>query len=225
MIIYLVTNLINNKSYVGQTVQELKKRWNFHCSSSGCKALNAAIKMHGKDNFLVEALETCLTKDEMNEKERFYIKQLNTIAPNGYNISLGGTDGTFLGRTHTQESKDKISKRLIEIGHKAPVMTPEQRKAASDKLRGRKNGPPSEETRLKISIKNSGENHGMFGKGHIKKTCMPILCVTTNQVFYSQAEAARVLNVSQSCISLALKGFGQMVKGLEFKKVEGNYGK
>ena len=50
-IIYKITNIINNKVYIGQTVNTLKNRWCKHCHSNGCRMLYNAILKYGKDSF------------------------------------------------------------------------------------------------------------------------------------------------------------------------------
>lgn len=90
--IYLVTNLINGKRYVGQTIQRLRTRWAAHCNSSNnkCRALSAAITLYGRDNFLVEIIAVANDKDELDKLEFAMVKEHNCIAPDGYNLKHGG---------------------------------------------------------------------------------------------------------------------------------------
>jgi group I intron endonuclease len=92
MIIYLVTNLINGKMYIGQTTQLLRRRWNQHCrvDKRGCSILYRAIKKYGKENFIIEVITICSSIEEMNYREVFYIKLFNTMSSNGYNQTSGG---------------------------------------------------------------------------------------------------------------------------------------
>jgi len=88
MIIYKTTNLINGKIYVGQD-----KNNNPHYYGSG-KLLKAAIKKYGQKNFKKETLEECYTPQELDEKEIYWIKTLNSVDKNiGYNISDGSKEG------------------------------------------------------------------------------------------------------------------------------------
>ena len=93
--IYKIVNLINGKIYVGQSV-DIIERWKQHgykAFNSNEKAYNSAIhsafRKYGLENFQLEILEECLI-DELDEKERYWIKKLNTLTPNGYNILQGG---------------------------------------------------------------------------------------------------------------------------------------
>lgn len=103
MQIYLITNTINGKQYVGQTVRTLKSRWSSHRHSEKCVALHRAIKKYGAEAFDLAVLETCSTIEQMNEAEHSWIEKLNTRVPNGYNIREGGGNGI-----HSEESKAKM---------------------------------------------------------------------------------------------------------------------
>ena len=82
--IYKITNKINNKSYIGQSVH-IERRWMEHCLPSANSLIGNAIKKYGKDNFNFEVLENCFI-EELNDLEEYYIHQYNTITPFGYNV-------------------------------------------------------------------------------------------------------------------------------------------
>ena len=93
--IYKITNLINGKVYIGQSIN-IEKRIKEHFYKAKCfgetsynSALHQAIRKYGEENFSWEILEEC-SIDEIDDKERFYIEQYNSITPDGYNISEGG---------------------------------------------------------------------------------------------------------------------------------------
>lgn len=91
--IYVITNNINGKIYVGQTIQDIKKRFEQHMTLQGsCKQLlYKAIVKYGRDNFSYEVIEDKITSyDELNQKEENYISELNSMQPNGYNLCPGG---------------------------------------------------------------------------------------------------------------------------------------
>ena len=89
--IYLITNLINGKQYVGQSIG-IAHRWVQHKNSKEDYPISKAIRKYGKDNFKFEIIENCLPKD-LDKKEKYYIKKYNTVIPNGYNITYGGNQG------------------------------------------------------------------------------------------------------------------------------------
>lgn len=115
--IYKITNSLNEKVYVGQTTTSLKKRFHGHCYDDAKNPINLAIKKYGKDNFKIELLEEVLTKD-LDSKEQFYIKTLNTLSPNGYNLRTGGHTGyKFTDEVKLKISKSKMGKKTKRIYH------------------------------------------------------------------------------------------------------------
>lgn len=94
--IYKITNLINGKVYIGQSIH-IERRWKEHCSPSANSLISSAIKKYGKDNFLFEVVEECSSK-ELNEKEEYYIHFFNSIVPNGYNVTdvTNGNSTTYI---------------------------------------------------------------------------------------------------------------------------------
>lgn len=118
--IYKIINLSNNKIYVGQAVSHIlnHKRYRpyghegrFRCHISEAFStkknqshyLNNAIKKYGVTNFVVELIEYCEISNA-DERETYYIKELNSLFPNGYNLKNGGS--VF---THSDESKKRVS--------------------------------------------------------------------------------------------------------------------
>jgi group I intron endonuclease len=118
--IYKITNIASGKLYVGQALSHIlnHKRYRphgregrFRCHISEAFSskqnqshyLNNAIRKYGVTNFSVELLECCEIVDA-DTREIHYIKELNTLFPNGYNLKNGGT--TF---THCDESKKRVS--------------------------------------------------------------------------------------------------------------------
>ena len=97
--IYKITNLVNGKIYIGQSVK-IKNRWGQHIrdakTGNSIAPIHRAIKKYGKENFDFSILEEC-EKEELDEKERYWIKTLNsTILGNGYNLTLGGNNNNSL---------------------------------------------------------------------------------------------------------------------------------
>ena len=88
--IYKITNIINNKKYVGKTEHPPTKRWKEHLGSARnpIMAISHAIHKYGPENFKFEVIEECLSED-VNKKETYWIGKLDTFE-NGYNSTLGG---------------------------------------------------------------------------------------------------------------------------------------
>ena len=107
-IIYKITNIINNKVYIGQTVNTLKNRWCKHCHSNGCKMLYNAILKYGKDNFTQEIIET-VPIDKLDEREIYWISFYKSNEKQfGYNILQGGNLGRKGFSKLTKEEVNKI---------------------------------------------------------------------------------------------------------------------
>lgn len=107
MIIYLVTNIINGKQYVGQTIRPLRERWRDHCRVKDDNYFHRAIRKYGADSFRLEVIDTAKSVEELDRKEIFWIKELNTLYPGGYNLKIGG-DASMRGRFGMFNPKAKI---------------------------------------------------------------------------------------------------------------------
>lgn len=89
-IIYKITNLLNGKVYIGQTIQSLEHRFSQHKHKTSSSPIHLAIKKYGHKNFIIEELEKC-SVGILDEREIFYIEQYKSYYKKfGYNISRGG---------------------------------------------------------------------------------------------------------------------------------------
>lgn len=103
--VYKITNIQNGKQYVGITCRNIKIRFKEHIESALYdKTKNThlynAIKVYGKNSFVIELVEEVDTVEELSTREQFWIKQLNTLCPNGYNYLLGGLYNYKLSEDH-----------------------------------------------------------------------------------------------------------------------------
>lgn len=135
-IIYTHTNKLDGKVYVGQTWQEPNRRWRKgskkYISYRTTLVFYAALQKYGWENFESEIVAYCQTQEEMNRMEEFYIKERNSLAPNGYNLR-DICDGR---EKHTQETIEKIREKakLRKPGtswNKIPIITIEGQKYKS----------------------------------------------------------------------------------------------
>lgn len=100
--IYKITNLLNGKSYIGQTSQKVEYRWNDHKNgktSTENSPLKRAIEKYGWDNFSKEVIDTATSFEEALQKEMYWIEYYQTCIPiygtnSGYNLTRGG-EGVF----------------------------------------------------------------------------------------------------------------------------------
>lgn len=88
--IYKITNNINHKIYIGQSINP-NKRFQQHCSykSKDNSLLNKAIQKYGKENFSLEIIGWF---EDYNDKEKYYIQFFRTLVPYGYNVTPGGEE-------------------------------------------------------------------------------------------------------------------------------------
>lgn len=120
--IYKITNKINGKSYIGQTIQNVKERFYQHCATKCSQAIlnmviHKAINKYGKSNFTIEVIEE-VESTNLNDRERYWIRYYDSHN-NGYNSTEGGQDGIKLFKNLDTESivrEYKSGKSLREIG-------------------------------------------------------------------------------------------------------------
>ena len=147
MMIYLITNLINGKWYVGQTIRPLEHRWerHLHVGKKDAKYhLYKSMKKYGIENFKIQKIEECYTTEELDYLEKYYIKMLHSNNETfGYNLTDGGA-GTHSHKV-SDEAREKM--RQAKLGNKIWV--------------GRKH---SEETKEKIRLSKVGKPNNQLGR-------------------------------------------------------------
>jgi len=142
--VYMATNIVNGKRYVGKTIFSLEHRRSMHKNSaekrSKC-AFHCALKKYGIENFEWRIIVETDDDEELREFEIESIAFLHTKVPNGYNMTDGG-DGTS-GHKMTEETKCKISRKA-----KGRLVSKEVRRKMSEAQRGK---VVSEETKQRMS--------------------------------------------------------------------------
>lgn len=202
MIIYKVTNISNNKVYIGQTAFDLKLRKYKHeamCNTTGYYFHNA-IKKYGPKNFDWEIICTCSNKDELNNMEKYYISEYKSNDKRfGYNMTLGGESP--LGRKHKESSKIKMSIAGI----------------------GRKN-PHTEEWNKKIGLAQKGEKNHMYGKtGRLHPNSLRYKIIFPNgkeEEIIGMAKFCRKHNLQHSLMSKVVYGKRNHHQGFKCIKLE-----
>jgi hypothetical protein len=189
--IYILTSP-NGKSYIGQTTRPIEKRFQQHQQkSSGCVAIYNAIQKYGWENFEKDYYE-CPDED-LNFDEDLLVREMGTLAPNGYNLREGGGNNgkmsdetkqkmseskkgdkhSMFGKTWSEEIKQKNSE-----SHFGKTHAGESKKKMSEARVGKTHAEKtkqkmseakigktlSEETKQKISESKRGEKHPMYGK-------------------------------------------------------------
>jgi group I intron endonuclease len=157
--IYCFTHIESGRQYCGQSV-DCAERFKQHTTpKKGAAGIKGAIMKYGVDAFSFQILEEC-KREELNEREVWWIAQLGTLSPGGYNQTSGGGQGTSIsdetkerlsaalkGRAKSEETRAKMSE--AHKGKKHSALNEEANAKRSAALKGRAKGPKSEETRAK----------------------------------------------------------------------------
>ena len=180
MLIYCLTNEVNNKKYIGQTIN-FKKRMAEHRAPSHreCRLLKRAIKKYGWESFKAEIIDaTAKNEDQLNLLEIHYIKKHKSLANEwGYNLESGGNN-----KTHSLESK-QICREKKQAWWNAH---PEEKERMSKQHKGKTLSQESKD----LMIKNMPQRKEVMIKG-IK--------------YISIREAARQLGISKQLCMYRLK--------------------
>ena len=177
--VYILTSP-SGKSYIGQTIRSIERRFEEHQKeSSGCVAIYNAIKFHGWENFETDWYEC--PDNVLDKHEELMIEVLGTLAPDGYNLKSGGSNGkhsdesnqknrdAHLGKMHTEETKQKMSEsqrgKTLSDKTKQKMSEAKLGKTKSEETRGKMSESQrgktlSDETKQKMSEAQRGEkNH------------------------------------------------------------------
>lgn len=162
--IYKITNTVNGKIYIGQTVGKAEKRWRQHIRDSAYEykdsyncPFHRAIRKYGSDSFVVDTIELC-SDDVLNDREVFWIKHYGSFGTGlGYNATSGGNAPTDV----SDETRVKIS--LAESGERnhyyGKHLSAEHRRKIGDSQRGELSHnygvPHTNEERKKIKATES----------------------------------------------------------------------
>ncbi len=158
MQIYKITNKINGKFYIGQTV-DAKKRWVAHSNRKVKTAISAAIQKYGSNNFEFEIIQEC-PLEEANFWESHFIALYKSCGSGGYNLTTGGSARYKLA----PESLEKIG--AANRGKKRSLKTLEKMRVCST---GKKQSPETIEKRVKYvrGVKKSPEHVEKVRAWHI----------------------------------------------------------
>lgn len=212
--IYCYTNLINNKQYIGQT-NNLKRRKQQHIQDSihmhkgrevaYNQPIHCAIRKYGIDNFKIEVLEIIDTENwsEVNQLESHYIKKLNSLAPNGYNLKAEG-------EANKGYNKSKIPQEIIN-------------NIIQDLKNGNSQGEIADKYQLSRSyisdinngrcLKQNSESYPLQNNKQKIEDYLEIIDLLEN-TNYSMREIARYTNKNRDTIEKINKGYQQITQTL-----------
>lgn len=196
--IYLWTNLVNGKKYVGQTTCFYRRMKSYRCTYPNAY-MEHAVKKHGLDNFDITILERDVPLDKLDEREQYWLDYYQSYdVDKGYNICKIAS--TTKGVTHTKEWCQKHSDCMKEKWKDA-----EYRSFWHNKMFGENN--------YFYGKHFSGELNPMYGKHHSQTTKdkmskmigKSVRCVETGNVYTSITRAAQAVGVTRCVVSEALR--------------------
>lgn len=147
--LYRITNLLNDKVYIGQSNKE-KERWRQHKYFARQEApvqyIHKAMKKYGVENFVYEVIAMCKNQKDADETETMLIKQYDSRNKNfGYNVAPGGDApwnrglpkefNPLTGMPRSEKTKEKISQG--SLGKIMPPCSEERKKKMSSMYSGR----------------------------------------------------------------------------------------
>lgn len=168
----------------------MSSHFSLNRKASNCKIHNS-IKKHGKHNFKIEVLACATNLNDLNYLESYFIKEYNSLAPNGYNLTTGGDNFKCSEETCKKMSKSRTG---LPRYNRRGVKFSEARK---EKLRMAKLGTKQTKEHIRNAI-----------LGRIGKKLKPIIAIhqTTNEIIYfSGIKFAVAYGFSKSNIHLSLK--------------------
>ena len=106
--IYLITNKVNGKKYIGQRAADFKTDFKYLGSGT---LIKKAVAKYGTENFNKELLEECNSKEELDDKEKFWILKFNAIEDESFYNLANGANGSAKGSKRSEETKRKQSEK------------------------------------------------------------------------------------------------------------------
>lgn len=219
MIIYKITNRLNNKIYIGQTIRKISHRIHEYKSDSASKnspntRIFNAIKKYGFENFTFETIDRASTIEELNQKEIYWIKFYDSTNKRvGYNIMEGGKNSNL-----SDETKLKMS--IVRKGRSQTKDWIDRRISKAGSADAKKYGKPKTEKEKEILSKNSAkywqnktrddstkQKISQSKKGQLPSNCKFVFKILKDfniiiDTYRSTKEAARMNpNFTQSMIS------------------------
>lgn len=174
--IYLHTNKINGKRYIGQTILPPEKRWGKDGHGYQNQYIYQDILRYGWNNFEHTILESNLTSVEADAQERYWINYFNTQYPYGYNKTPGGNGVS-------EDTREKMSVKAKENWTKASKERHQQQSALM--------------TYLCKTLDRTGKNNSMYRThrtGADAANKRAVQCIETGEVFVTVTEASKWCN-------------------------------
>lgn len=153
MLVYKITNKVNGKVYVGQTVRTLEERWSRHCRDAQrgrTFPFHNAIRKYGTENFEMKIVAFCHDQKELNWCEQAHTLNENSMVPDGYNLIFGGDRKAVSAETRAK----------IGAAHRNPSEKTREKLRKAGKIGGKIQGRKNVESGQLASICSLGGKIG-----------------------------------------------------------------
>lgn len=201
-IIYSITNLINNKMYIGQTARTWQERWKDHLDYyrdlNIQRPLYRAMRKYGIENFSFSIIENC-PDEKLDEREQYWINEKQTwiaeYPDKGYNLTQGGSNGTKYSYDYIRTLyKDGMTQSEIKEELKCDPLVIRQAILTDNT----------------ITIQDKQEHRHSAAIKAQKRMMKKVQAIdpSTNEIykiFNSISEASKFFNIDHACISTAIR--------------------
>lgn len=201
--IYMIFNNFNDKVYIGKAKNGAEDRWKDHIGYDlqNNQYIHRAMRKYGIKNFQYKILESNISEERLNEREKYWIAYYQSQVPNGYNETSGGDGGTGEGlikwRKENAELASAISRKTIQKALEWRENNPDKTKEINEKWRA----AGQEATRKKVQMINKDTDEVLH-------------------IFNSLTEAAHYLNKNRHTnISACANGKTKTAYGYKWKFV------
>ena len=196
-LIYMYTYIPTGEKYIGQT-KNLKKRKQEHLNETRTNKRFHNLLQKYPNKFKIEIIEDNIKDEELNEKEKYWIKYYNTFSDFGFNLTEGGDGGFSYCQKYWKDNPDKLKEHIKKV----------QPLASAAAKQWRKENPELEKLRIENLHKKSQEwrenNPELFQeslKRAQEKNCKKVILINTGEIFSSASEAGRIYKIPASNIS------------------------
>lgn len=198
--IYKITNIKNNKIYIGQTKNFPQRRWTEHKRDygDGDTYLYNAMKKHGVENFKFEVIESDINIEDLNDREIYWIEKLNSFCDygKGYNLTKGGGQNQEISEATKEKHRYNAAHGITGHTHipRELVYTESVRQRMSQSQRKRVYSEEELKRRKENALWN--EANPFYGRHHSEETKNKLSEIMKN----------RDVNITEKCAS-SLKNY------------------
>lgn len=219
--IYCIRNTNNGKSYVGQSINIQKRIQSHQSGRGGTGVLDKSIKKNGINAFVYEIYELC-EPSNLDAREQHWIASLDSVSPNGYNLTPGGEGGSSSKETRqkiSQANKGRVpwnkgKETPPEIRRKQSLAARNRSPEAQQAIAEANRKPRSKEVLKRMSDSRKGRT--AWNKG---KKMPPISAETRKKMSASRRGKKMPPRTPEHCAKISKANKGRVIKPETRKKI------